>query len=104
MDHYRALQVSDDAEPEVIDRAYRTLSMKYHPDVVPEGQRESAHRRMQRINLAYAVLSDPSRRNDYDRTLAQQPGHSAWDTFMDKGLFGMFMDKVAPRPTSRTRR
>jgi curved DNA-binding protein CbpA len=104
VDHYRVLQVSHDAEPEVIDRAYRTLSMKYHPDVVPEGQRESAHRRMQRINLAYAVLSEPTRRRDYDRTLAQQPGHSAWDVFMSKGLVGMFLDKVAPRQASRPRR
>jgi DnaJ-class molecular chaperone len=91
------LQVSPDAEPEVIDRAYRALSLKYHPDVTPESSREAAHRKMQRINLAYAVLGDPKRRNDYDRTLSQQVGHSAWDVFMNKGLLGMFLDKIAPR-------
>ncbi|TLM65927.1 MAG: hypothetical protein FDZ70_10710, partial [Actinobacteria bacterium] len=32
MDHYRTLQVTRDAEPEVIERAYRALSLKYHPD------------------------------------------------------------------------
>lgn len=97
MNHYDVLQVSPDAESEVIDRAYRALSLKYHPDVTPEGSREAAHRRMQRINLAYAVLSDPQRRRDYDRTRAQKTGRSAWDVFMDKGLVGMFLDKVAPR-------
>jgi curved DNA-binding protein CbpA len=97
VDHYTILQVSRDAEPEVIDRAYRALSLKYHPDVVVDGERESAHRRMQRINLAYAVLSDPKRRRDYDRTLAQVPDRSAWDVFMNKGLVGMFLDKVTPR-------
>lgn len=97
MDHYQVLQVSSDAETEVVDRAYRALSLKYHPDVVAEGEREAAHRRMQRINLAHAVLSDPRRRRDYDRTLEQSFGHSAWDVFMDKGLLGMFLDKVTPR-------
>lgn len=97
MSHYDVLQVSPDADPEVIDRAYRALSLKYHPDVTPEDSREAAHRRMQRINLAYAVLSDPQRRRDYDRTIVQEPAHSAWDVFMNKGLVGMFLDKVAPR-------
>lgn len=96
MDHYRILQVQRDADPEVIDRAYRALCLKYHPDVVPAERREYATRRMQRINAAYAVLSDPLRRRRYDLTLPSQAGASAWDTFMSKGLLGMFLDKMMP--------
>ena len=97
LDHYQVLQVSRGAEPEVIERAYRALSLKYHPDVASERRRPDANRRMQRINEAYRVLGDPQRRRAYDATLPSAPDHTAWDTFMDKGLVGMFLDKVTPR-------
>ena len=97
MDYYRVLQVSRDAEPEVIERAYRALSLKYHPDVALESRRADANRRMQRINEAYRVLSDPQKRRAYDAQLPSAPDHSAWDTFMSKGLVGMFFDKVGTR-------
>ena len=94
MDHYSTLQVSHDAEPEVIDRAYRALSLKYHPDIVLPSKRNEATRRMQRINEAYGVLSDPVARRRYDATFSTEAGASAWDTFMSKGLLGMFLEKV----------
>ena len=94
MDHYQVLQVSRNAEPEVIERAYRALSLKYHPDVVDERRRDEAHRRMQRINEAYRVLSDKRLRRAYDVGLPTAEGHSAWDTFMNKGLVGMLFDKM----------
>ncbi len=98
VDHYRTLQVARSAEPEVIEKAYRALSMKYHPDVMPEHRRAAATRDMQRINAAYHVLSDPARRAHYDRTLPPGSGASgsAWDTFMAKGLVGMFLERVTP--------
>lgn len=96
MDHYRTLQVSRHAEPEVIDKAYRALSLKHHPDVVPAHDRAAAHTRMQRINDAYAVLGDPVTRRAYDRHLPPEGQSSAWDTFMDKGLVGMLLEKVTP--------
>lgn len=95
MDHYRTLQVSRHAEPEVIEKAYKTLSLKYHPDMVGAGERERATRHMQRINEAYRVLRDPVRRRRYDASLpSERPGRTAWDVFMEKGLVGMLMDKV----------
>lgn len=95
-DHYRTLQVDRDAEPEVVERAYKALSLKYHPDVVPADRAEAATRRMQRINAAYAVLRDPAERRRYDKTLGPVSGASAWDTFMAKGLVGMFLERVRP--------
>ena len=40
-DYYRILQVHPQAEPEVIDAAYRLLMRKYHPDVFDPLQREA---------------------------------------------------------------
>ena len=91
-DHYRTLQVTRDAEQLVIERAYKALSLKHHPDTVPEPERAAATRRMQTINEAYGVLSDPARRRAYDVTLPAE-GSNAWDEFWEKGLVGLFLDR-----------
>ena len=99
MDHYRVLQVSRDAEPEVIEKAYKALSLKYHPDVSPTAERSNATKRMQRLNEAYRVLSDARARERYDRTLAVEDrgGGSGWDRFWDAGLAGLFVDWLEAR-------
>ncbi len=63
-DYYKVLQVDPAAEPEVIEGAYKRLANKYHPDKNPSPK---ATRKMQEINVAYDVLSDPGKRADYDR-------------------------------------
>lgn len=63
-DPYRLLQVSPNASDEVIRAAYRALARRSHPDVSPTG--DAGGRRMQALNAAYALLSDPARRADYD--------------------------------------
>ncbi len=92
MDYYRVLQVTRDADPAVIDRAYRALSLANHPDRAAAGERGRATRRMQRINEAYTVLSDPKRRARYDQTLPPEGG-AAWDRFWEVGLVGLFIDR-----------
>ncbi len=64
-DYYRILGVLDDAEDIVIRAAYKALAQRYHPDKWT-GSPEEATRRMQEINEAYAVLSDPNKRKQYD--------------------------------------
>jgi len=64
-DYYKILQVDPAAEPEVIAAAYRRLAIKYHPDT---NESPDAKARMQRINEAYAILSDPAGRASYDRS------------------------------------
>ena len=91
MDHYETLQVSRAAEPEVIEKAYRVLALKYHPDRAPEQGRAQATRRFQSITEAYRVLSDPARRAAYDRTLPDDDAR-AWERFMDDGLLGLYRD------------
>jgi curved DNA-binding protein CbpA len=68
-DYYQILQVDADAEPEVIEAAYRRLARKYHPDVSSSPE---AARRMKEINTAFEVLGDPGKRADYDRRRARQ--------------------------------
>jgi hypothetical protein len=63
-DYYEILQVSPNAEPEVIASAYRRLARKYHPDAYAG---RDATERMRELNEAYEVLSDPARRAEYDR-------------------------------------
>lgn len=65
--HYDNLKVARSAPSNVIRAAYKVLSQQYHPDRNP-GSADAA-RIMTVINMAYAVLSDPAKRNEYDRFL-----------------------------------
>jgi hypothetical protein len=58
--HYRMLHVQTDAPPEVIKAAYRALMAIHHPDVGGE------HAKAVMINEAYTILSNPTRRAEYD--------------------------------------
>ncbi|NTU72224.1 MAG: DnaJ domain-containing protein [Coriobacteriia bacterium] len=98
MDHYRRLQVTRDADPAVIERAYKALSLKYHPDHAPVAQRDKATRRMQMLNESYRVLKDPMQRRQYDATLPPEVGESGWDQFWERGLVGLFTDKFGRIP------
>ena len=63
IDHYRVLQVHQEAERDVIEAAYKKLAAKYHPDVNKD---RGATGKMQQLNAARDVLTDPSKRADYD--------------------------------------
>ena len=73
-DPYKTLQVDPEAEDEVIEAAYRRLARKYHPDVAPG---PDAQDRMVRINQAWEVLRDPSRRAAVDRARTRTAGSAA---------------------------
>ncbi len=64
-DYYETLGVDRKASPEVIRKAYRRLARKHHPDVNPGDK--SAEERFKRITEAYDILSDPKKRQMYDR-------------------------------------
>lgn len=64
---YELLEVSEGASIEVIEKAYKVLAKKYHPDLqqTSEGKAE-AETKMKEINEAYSILSDMQKRKSYD--------------------------------------
>jgi hypothetical protein len=64
-DYYELLQISPNADPDMIHRVYRLLAQRYHPDNAESGD-EGAFRA---ITDAYKVLSDPEKRAGYDVNL-----------------------------------
>ena len=78
MSLYSVLGVPDGAEPATVRRAYLQLAREHHPDLHPDGApRSRAERRMQEVNEAWAVLSDPDRRLAYDRRIGLVEGDPA---------------------------
>lgn len=71
-DYYEVLGVDKNADDAALKKAYRQLAKKYHPDVNP-GDKE-AEKKFKEASEAYAVLSDPDKRRQYD-----QFGHAAFD-------------------------
>lgn len=63
-DYYKLLGVEKNAGTNEIKKAYRKLAMKYHPDHA-KGDK-AAEEKFKQISEAYAVLSDPEKRKDYD--------------------------------------
>ena len=61
---YDILEVSRKASKEVIEKAYKTLAKKYHPDLQTAENKEIAEKRMKEINEAYNVLSDEQKRKE----------------------------------------
>ncbi|MCE8163700.1 MAG: J domain-containing protein [Candidatus Moeniiplasma glomeromycotorum] len=90
-EYYKILEVSETATPAEIKKAYRKLALKYHPDKNPGGEAQ-----FKKIGEAYEVLSDPVRKQQYDKggSTAPRPKggigappvfdrkkrHEAWDT------------------------
>lgn len=88
--HYEILGVEPGAGFEEIQRAYRLLALRHHPDVAPDTDPST----MAAINGAWAVLSDPVRRHNYDFALGQPeapprpappPPASGWQPLDDDG-------------------
>jgi curved DNA-binding protein CbpA len=63
-DYYEVLQVSPNADVEVIEVAYKRLAYKWHPDRNPGDP--SASERMKLLNEAYEILVNPQKRQEHD--------------------------------------
>ena len=69
-DYYEILQVNEKASIEIIEKAYKTLAKKYHPDLqTDEIKRKFAEENLKNLNEAYKVLSDDFLREQYDEEL-----------------------------------
>src|ERR1044072_3316513 len=67
-DYYEVLQVSTSSEPETINRVYRMLAQRFHPDNQQTGNESRFHAVLE----AYTILSDPEKRARYDVSYQQQ--------------------------------
>nr|WP_279384246.1 J domain-containing protein [Geotalea toluenoxydans] len=94
-DYYQVLGLKKGASADEIKKAYRKLAVKYHPDKNP-GNKE-AEEKFKEINEAYAVLSDPQKKAQYDQfgdtgfhqRFSQEDifrGFDVGDLFKDKGF------------------
>ncbi len=77
-DYYEVLGVDKNADDAAIKKAYRQLAKKYHPDMNPGDA--DAEKKFKEASEAYAVLSDPEKKRQYD-----QFGHAAFDGGMGGG-------------------
>ena len=71
--YYDILEVSQKASPEVIKKAYLTLVKKYHPDLQDDSKKEEYENKLKKINEAYEVLSDETKKSgNFDSNVNKQ--------------------------------
>lgn len=70
---YEILEVSENASKDVIDKVYKVLAKKYHPDLqTSEQAKAAAEEKMKEINEAYSILSDDEKRAKYNQKLQHE--------------------------------
>src|SRR5918996_965844 len=89
-DHYKLLGLQRDASLEEIKRAYRQLAKRYHPDRTQNNAQDTEI--FKAVSAAFATLSNPERRAEYDRLL---------DASEHRTVF--LIGGGGPRPVSRYR-
>lgn len=70
--YYEILEVNSRASQEVIEKAYRVLIKKYHPDLYSGEKRMYAEQKVKDINEAYRILSDTFLKEQYDAELEKE--------------------------------
>jgi hypothetical protein len=76
VDYYEALQLSPSADPDTVERVYRLMAKRYHPDNSQSGDGD----RFNEVREAYDVLSDPDGRAAYDANYEQSRSEQ-WQIF-----------------------
>lgn len=74
--YYDILQVNRNASPEIIEKAYKTLAKKYHPDLQTEENKKQSEEILKEINEAYETLSHAEKKQAYDASLDEKEKQS----------------------------
>lgn len=69
--YYEILEINEKASQEVIERVYKLLAKRYHPDMNMDNPKE-AEEKFKEISAAYEILSDPKKRKEYDEELQNE--------------------------------
>lgn len=102
--HYRLLDVPFSASRKDITSAYRKQMREWHPDKFTGDDIAQAEERAKQLNLAYSVLSDPKKREDYDKSIRLE---ALQGQIMEKyvaGYGGWNMGGSGPMPADAPRR
>ena len=67
--YYEILEVDKNASSEIIDKAYKTLVKKYHPDLQKQDDKKQTGEILKALNEAYETLSNPTKKVLYDQNL-----------------------------------
>ncbi|KAL4618183.1 hypothetical protein GN956_G20971 [Arapaima gigas] len=110
-DYYEVLGVTKEASDEELKKAYRKLALKFHPD---KNHAPGATEAFKKIGNAYAVLSNPDKRKQYDLSGGAEPsssGHAQGGFQFNRGfeaditpedLFNMFFGSGFPSSAAHT--
>lgn len=81
--YYEILEVNVKASKEIIDKAFKVLAKRYHPDTQPEDKKEWAESKFKELNEAYEILSNEETRKNYDIELDYEE-NSMLDALINK--------------------
>ena len=93
MDYYEILGVSPSVSPEELRKAYIASSLKYHPD---RNSSDDAKSKFQEIANAYSILSDPSKRKEYESS--QKLGSNVDPMYLFTSMFDDLLIPEVPNP------
>lgn len=81
--YYDELEVSKTASKEVIEKVYKVLAKKYHPDTTKEIDKIAAEEKFKLISEAYEILSDDEKRKKYDLEFEQTHPTISYEEYLN---------------------
>lgn len=92
--YYEILEVNKKASKEVIEKAYKVLVKKYHPDLYTGQKKNYAEEKIKEINEAYSVLTDEFMKEQYDSELEKQEQAELYKKYNQKQSENTLNDNV----------